>query len=167
MRRAWFRWCGVPSFIAAPCRRFVAVAEKAEKATVTIFDLTSTNLKKKRPLTCQECLSREYAPFAWALGSTANLMVSCLLGRQVRFACVLSRCKVFDGSRRWSRLDACHLDLGEEPAKGAPWATPRQPSPTGSCATLSSRWRPALRSRWCHGPCRTFVPAQNTEARVR
>ena len=120
MRRAWFRWCGVPSFIAAPCRRFVAVAEKAEKATVTIFDLTSTNLKKKRPLTCQECLSREYAPFAWALGSTANLMVSCHLGRQVRFACVLSRCKVFDGSRRWSRLDACHLDLGEEPTQGAP-----------------------------------------------
>lgn len=70
MRRAWFRSCGVPSFIVAPCRRFVAVAEKAEKATVTIFDLTSTNLKKKRPLTCQECLSREYAPFAWALGST-------------------------------------------------------------------------------------------------
>ena len=45
------------------------MAEKAEKATVTIFDLTSTNLKKKRPLSCQECLSRECVPVAWASDS--------------------------------------------------------------------------------------------------
>jgi hypothetical protein len=49
---------GISNFELSATRRYLAVAEKAERAVCTIFDLNS--MKRKKTLTSTDCMSNEF-----------------------------------------------------------------------------------------------------------
>ena len=55
---------GITAIAVSPNRRYVAVAEKAEKPTITIFDLHS--LRKRKVLSSSECQSMEIVSIAFS-----------------------------------------------------------------------------------------------------
>ena len=55
---------GMTAMAVSPNRRYVAVAEKGEKATITIYDLHS--LRKRKILSSPEVQSAEYASLAFS-----------------------------------------------------------------------------------------------------
>ena len=55
---------GITAIAVSPNRRYVAVAEKSEKPTITIFDLHS--LRKRKVLSSPECQSMEFVSIAFS-----------------------------------------------------------------------------------------------------
>ena len=55
---------GMTALAVSPNRRYVAVAEKGEKPSITIYDLHS--LRKRKVLTTSECQSSEYVSIAFS-----------------------------------------------------------------------------------------------------
>lgn len=55
---------GMSAFAVSPNRRFVAIAEKGEKPTISVYDLHS--LRKRKVLTSVDCQSSEYVCIAFS-----------------------------------------------------------------------------------------------------
>ena len=55
---------GITALAVSPNRRYVAIAEKSEKPTITIYDLHS--LRKKKVLTSPDVTSDEYVSLAFS-----------------------------------------------------------------------------------------------------
>jgi len=55
---------GITAIAVSPNRRYVAIAEKSEKPTITIYDLHS--LRKRKVLSSPECQSMEYVSIAFS-----------------------------------------------------------------------------------------------------
>lgn len=51
---------GMSAIALSPNRRYIAIAERAEKPTVTIFDLLHDQSKKRKTLTCPELQTQEF-----------------------------------------------------------------------------------------------------------
>jgi len=58
----------------SPLRRFLAVAEKGERAVCYIYD--TLNQRKKKTLTCADCQSQEFVSLNFAQGQESRLMIT-------------------------------------------------------------------------------------------
>ncbi|XP_039259037.2 cilia- and flagella-associated protein 57-like isoform X2 [Styela clava] len=57
---------GMTAIALSPNRRYVAVAERGEKPTVTVFDLLHDQSKKRKMLTCPELQTHEYVSLSFS-----------------------------------------------------------------------------------------------------
>ena len=67
---------GITAMTVCPTRRFLAVAERAERAIITVYEITSKNLRKKKTFATSDCLSQEYVSLAFAPRNERKILIS-------------------------------------------------------------------------------------------
>ena len=67
---------GITAMNICPTRKFLAVAERAERAVITVYEITSKQLRKKKIIATSDCLSQEYVSLAFAPKNERKILIS-------------------------------------------------------------------------------------------